>query len=289
MDALIKLGFSKGTKLLIIHADDAGLSHAENLATIAALKAGPVNSYSIMTTCPWFKEIANFAIENNEIDYGIHLTLTCEWMNYKWGPILSRSEVPSLVDSQGNFYSSRDNFKRNATVEDVKRELHAQIDKAYDLGLNPTHLDSHMYTLGLKGEFLEVYKGLGAEYKLPIFLNRQLIESESSGLNADQCLNENDFIIDKAVFGDYEVFKNGGLYDFYDSSLDKLVEGVNIILIHPAFDNQEMQGVTIEHPNFGSEWRQIDYDYFTSQKCKQKIIDMGIQLITWKEIKSVLY
>ncbi|GAA4431295.1 chitin disaccharide deacetylase [Pontibacter saemangeumensis] len=287
MDALTKLGLSKGTKLLIIHADDAGLSHAENSATIAALKAGTVNSYSIMTTCPWFKEVADFALEKDEFDYGVHLTLTCEWKNYKWGPILSKTEVPSLVNSQGNFYSSRDDFKKHATAEDVKRELHAQIEKAYDLGLNPTHLDSHMYTLGLKSEFLEAYKEIGAEYKLPVFLNRQLIED--CGLNADQCLNERDFVIDNVVLGDYEVFKNGGLYDFYDSSLDKLVEGVNIVLIHPAFDTQEMQGVTIEHPNFGSEWRQIDYDYFTSQKCKQKIIDNGIQLITWKEIKSVLY
>ena len=287
MNTVSKLGYPEGSKLLIIHADDAGLAHSENLATIQALTEGHVNSYSIMTTCPWFNEIANFAVENRDIDCGIHLTLTCEWKNYKWGPILSKSEVPSLVDRNGYFFDNRADFKNNARIEDLKKELQAQIEKAYNCGLNPTHLDSHIYTLGLKNEFLEVYKELGAFYHLPVFLNRNLIES--SGLNADECLSNNDFCVDNVVLGEYETFKKGELYGFYASSLDHLQEGLNVVLIHPAFDNQEMQGVTVDHPNFGSQWRQIDLDFFISEECRSKIIENGIKLITWKDVKNVLY
>lgn len=109
-----KLGYPENSKLLIIHADDAGLSHWENGATIQALKKGIVNSYSIMVPCPWFYEMASFAKENPQFDNGIHLTLTCEWENYKFGPVIPIREVSSLVDQNGYFHKSRMDFITNA-------------------------------------------------------------------------------------------------------------------------------------------------------------------------------
>ncbi len=98
------LGFPENTKLLIVHADDAGLSHSGNRATIKSLQYGVVNSFSIMVPCPWFHEMAVFARKNPRFDYGIHLTLTCEWEYYRFDPVLPISEVPSLVDENGHFY-----------------------------------------------------------------------------------------------------------------------------------------------------------------------------------------
>ncbi|MDA6072613.1 hypothetical protein NJT12_23615 [Flavobacterium sp. AC] len=66
-----------------------------------------------------------------------------------------------------------------------------------------------------------------------------------------------------------------------------MVPGFNVLLIHPAFDDNEMKGITINYPNFGSEWRQIDYDYFTSEESKLKLKDNNIQLITWSQIKNM--
>ena len=285
MNSSQKLGFSESTKLLIIHADDAGLSHSENIATIQALKKGIVNSYSIMVPCPWFYEMALFAKSNTHIDNGIHLTLTCEWENYKFGPVLPASEVPSLVDENGFFYKTREELRKNASAGDVRKELQAQIEKVLKFGLKPTHIDSHMYSVGTNPEFLKLYRWLGKKYNLPVLINKQLMEMV--GLNPELNIEKTDFIIDKTYVGEFKYFENGGLSDYYDSILENLTDGLNLILIHPAFDDNEMKGVTLNHPNFGSEWRQTDYDFFTSEKTRLRLKENNIELVTWRDIQNV--
>lgn len=286
MTSLEKLGYAKDKKLLIIHADDAGLSHSENRATIHSLKNGFVNSYSIMVPCPWFYEMALFAKEYPQIDNGIHLTLTCEWENYKFGPVLPVSEVPSLVDENGHFFKKRELLRKNANPEDVEKELRAQIEKALKFGLQPTHIDSHIYSVGSHVEFFKIYKNLGKKFELLTLINRQLLEHV--GMDSEQCIDANDFVIDQTYVGEYHYFQQGKLADFYTSVLENLVAGVNLILIHPAFDDKEMKGVTVNHPNFGSAWRQIDVDYFTNEQNKAKLKENNIELITWQTIKKIL-
>ena len=96
-----KLGYSRDSKLLIVHADDVGVTHSVNAATIRALDTGLVNSASIMVPCPWFPEIADYAKSHPELDFGLHLTLTNERVYYRWGPVASKDQVPSLVDVNG--------------------------------------------------------------------------------------------------------------------------------------------------------------------------------------------
>lgn len=285
MNLAQKLGFSEETKLLIIHADDAGLSHSENRATIQSLKKGVVNSYSIMVPCPWFYEMAVFTKNNPQFDNGIHLTLTCEWENYKFGPVLPISEVPSLVNENGHFYKKTAELKNNATKEDVEKELDAQIKKAIKFGLKPTHIDSHMYSVGASAEFFQIYRGLGEKYNLPVIISRQLMEMV--GLNPDHNILDGDLLIEKVHYGIFEYFESGKLSDYYSNVFENLVSGLNIVLIHPAFDDNEMRGITINHPNFGSEWRQIDFKSFTKPDCMTKIQEYNIELVTWDDIRKL--
>ncbi len=285
MNLARKLGYPENSKLLIIHADDAGLSHSENQATIKTLQNGSVNSYSIMVPCPWFFEMATFAKNNPNYDCGIHLTLTCEWENYKFGPILPISEVSSLVDQNGYFYKTRQDFKVNAKPSEIKKELTAQIEKALQFGIQPTHLDSHMCSVGVTPEILEIYKGLGKTYNLPVFINKDFVESVSL---SDEKYNFDDTLLaDKLLIGYYNDFEKGELQKSYEKALDSTISGLNVFLLHPAFDDFEMQGITINHPNFGSEWRQIDFDFFTSDQCKAKLKENNIQLVTWREIAAI--
>jgi len=282
MNLAQKLGYPENAKLLMIHADDAGLSHSENQATIKALQTGSVNSYSIMVPCPWFFEMATFAKNNPNYDCGIHLTLTCEWENYKFGPVLPLSEVSSLTDQNGHFYKTRKDFKNNAKPSEIKKELTAQIEKALQFGIQPTHLDSHMCSVGVTPEILEIYKELGKTYNLPVFINKEFVKSIS--LSDEKYNFENTLLADNLLIGNYTDFEKGELRNAYTKALDNVQSGFNVFLLHPAFDDFEMQGITINHPNFGSAWRQIDFDFFTSDQCKLKLKENNIQLITWKEI-----
>ena len=280
-----KLGFNKTTKLLMIHADDAGLSHSENRATIQALTNGIVNSYSIMVPCPWFYEMAVFAKSNPQYDNGVHLTLTCEWENYKFGPVLPISKVPSLVNEAEFFYKRREELRKSATTEDIKKELKAQIEKAYAFGLNPTHIDSHMYSVGISTEVMNIYRALGEEYGLPVLISKEIMKM--SGLDPLVNIYENDLVIDKVHYGIFTDFEAGLLKEYYRNVLDKLDAGLNMILIHPAYDDDEMKGITLNHPNYGSEWRQLDLESFTSEENKERLQKNNIQLITWKDIKKL--
>lgn len=273
-------------KLLMIHADDAGLSTSENQATIKALGAGLVTSYSIMVPCAWFYEMAQFALANPQFDYGIHLTLTCEWKNYKFGPVLPLEQVQSLVDKNGHFHKTRETLKSIAKGKEVEKELSAQIEKALNLGLKPSHLDCHMYSVAIDPEIISIYKNLGKKYDLPVLLSKELMTFVNYG--AETAIEEDDLLVDKIYVGEFKYFEQGNLKKFYDDILDNLQTGFNMILIHPAFDTNEMKSITEDHSNFGSEWRQLDFDYFTSEECRSKIEENGIQLVSWKEIKSLM-
>src|SRR5688572_11980554 len=88
-----RLGYPRDAKLLIVHADDLGMTHSINAATIKAFETGLVNSGSIMVPCPWLSEIAAYARTNPQADLGLHLTLTSEWTTFRWGPVVPKDRV----------------------------------------------------------------------------------------------------------------------------------------------------------------------------------------------------
>src|SRR5690242_1779848 len=117
-----RLGYPADTKLLIIHADDIGVSHSENEASIKAFEKGAISSGSIMVPCPWLPEIGNYAKAHPNIDLGLHLTLTAEWRDYKWGGVLQRSEEPTLVDERGFFPDNSEAVAKSAKIAEVEKE-----------------------------------------------------------------------------------------------------------------------------------------------------------------------
>jgi hypothetical protein len=145
-----------------------------------------------------------------------------------------------------------------------------------------------MYALGASKEFLDLYREIGEAYKLPIMLNGELIK-QVSGLDLHGLDLGKTPPFKHLYLGYFEAFKQGKLGEYYLNSIHNLNPGLNLILIHPAYDDPEMRAITIDHPNFGAQWRQTDLDFFTSDACKLALKKEKVQLITWKEIKDLVY
>jgi chitin disaccharide deacetylase len=279
-----KLGYPAGTKLLIVHADDLGFSHSVDAATIKALESGSVTSASLMVPCPWFPEMADYAKAHPEVDFGLHLTLTSERTFYRWGPVASRDQVATLLDATGYF---RQDWTESTVIDpaQVEIELRAQIDRAYAMGLKPTHLDSHQFRLLQTGKDLfAVFLRVAHDYKLPALIPRNWF-AEHPYLQA--LVAPDDVVIDQVVTIMPEVTRDHWAA-FYDNAIKSLPAGVTELVIHPGFDNDELQAMTRERPTWGAAWRQRDYDYFTNPRFRELLRQNDVKLVTWRELHKAL-
>ncbi len=163
-----KLGWPAGTRLLILHVDDAGMSAETNTGTIAAIEQGAANSLSVMMPTPWVPQIVRYLKANPDVDAGLHLTLNAEWHDYRWGPLAGKPAVPGLVDAEGAMWASVEEVAKHASPEEVAREIAAQLERARTMGFEPTHLDSHMGTLFARPDYLAEYIKLGAANQIPV-------------------------------------------------------------------------------------------------------------------------
>jgi predicted glycoside hydrolase/deacetylase ChbG (UPF0249 family) len=277
------LGYPKDAKLLIIHADDLGVTHSENAASESALEKGSVNSASVMVPCPWFPEMAAYARLHPEKDIGLHITLTSEWKYYKWGPVTPSPAVPGLVNKNGFFYSSVDSVIQNASPAEVETEIRNQVKRARQFGMDPTHLDGHMYTVHHNLGFLKAYLKVGHEFNIPVFIYRQ-VES-TLHIKLDTVVSPNDVIIDTILTAEFPNYK-AGMRDFYSAGFKNLKPGITYLILHTAYDDDEMRAVTIDHEGWGAAWRQQDYDFFTSPLCAKLLKENNIYLVTWREIRD---
>ncbi|MEZ5069942.1 MAG: polysaccharide deacetylase family protein [Bacteroidales bacterium] len=280
-----KLGYAPGTKLLIVHADDIGLAQSVNEATALAFDKGGISSGSIMVPCPWFEACAAYYASHPQLDVGIHITLTAEWDHYKWGGVAPDGEIASLLDENGYLYPTVEQVAQHAAPAEAEREIRAQIDRALARGIRPSHLDTHMGSVLAKPELYQIYLKLGQEYGIPVFLPRAvlaMVPGEQKGW-----IEEHHVLVDH-----YDMLESQqpgvSWEEAYGSKLEKMVPGLNVLIVHLAFDNGEMQGIAVNHPDFGSQWRQKDLDYLTGPAFRAKLKEENIQLVSWGQIKDLL-
>jgi len=275
-----RLGYPPGTKLIIVHADDLGETHAVNAAAMKALQGGTINSASLMVPCPWFPEMADYAKSHPDADFGLHLTLTSERVYYRWGPVASAEKVPSLLDENGYFHHDWEH-QQHVNEKEVEVELRAQIERALAMGVRPTHLDSHQYRLIMHGkELFDVVLRVAHEYKLPVFVTRDWFAAYPY-LQAS--LGPDDIVLDHTVTIEPEVPPEKWA-EFYVTALKNLKPGVTEFVIHPGYDDEELRAATRERSTWGSAWRQRDYDFFTSDQFREVLAQQQIKLITWREL-----
>ncbi|HEY0431824.1 MAG TPA: polysaccharide deacetylase family protein [Pyrinomonadaceae bacterium] len=277
---LERLGYPPETKLLIVHADDLGMAHTINLASIKGLESGLVSSASIMIPCPWLPEIAAYARSHPDADLGLHLTLTSEWSLYRWGPVLPKDRVSSLLDRDGYFYPTETEAAARIDPKEAEAEIRAQIARARALGIQPTHLDSHMGTLYQNQILFETLFRVARDNKLLIRVSKEWFTTAPflpSLLTADDVVMNGVISIEPGITAQ-------GWSKFYADAIKNLQPGITEMIVHLAYDDEEMKGVAFEHPNWGSAWRQRDFEFVTSDAFRKLLRENNVKLVTWREV-----
>jgi predicted glycoside hydrolase/deacetylase ChbG (UPF0249 family) len=217
---------------------------------------------------------------HHDADLGLPLTLTSERVYVRWGPVASKERVPSLLDSAGYFFHDW-NAGTRINPKEAELEIRAQIERAYAMGVRPTHLDTHQYRLIVSGkELFEVVLRVAHEYRLPVFVTRDWFAEHPY---LEPSLGPRDIVVDHTVTIEPTVPAEKWA-EFYTKALRDLQPGVTEFVIHLAFDGEEMRAATRERDTWGAAWRQRDFDYFTSAEFRRLLQEQNIKLISWREL-----
>ena len=299
-----RLGYLKNARVVILHVDDAGMSFDSNEGVIMAMTKGIANSCSVMMPCSWVPGFVHYLKAHPGIDAGLHLTLTSEWDEYRWGPVAGKAAVPGLVDKEGNLWPGVPEVVSHATAAEVDKEIHAQLDKARTMGFEPTHLDSHMGTLFATPGFMQAYIKLGIENKIPVMLpagHATLISVQSNlpaatmmqiralgkmlwnaGLPVLDDLHNSSYdwkIPDSIASVDDKLraFKTGK----YIESLKGIKPGITMIIMHCTATSEVFKHISDSGPV-----RKGDLLAMMDPALKTAMQKQGFIFTTWRELKE---
>ena len=268
--AQFALAADNQTPQLLLRLDDNGMNHSVTMAIKQVAETGMPFSTSVMFACPWYQEAVAVLKQFPQVSVGVHLTLNSEWKYYRWGPVLGKTAVPSLVDRDGYFYASSDEFlASHYKMEEVEKELAAQIDRAMGSGLKIDYVDYHMLTAVSTPELTATVEKLAKRYHLGM--------SRFFGENYESMF---DVPVDakKAEF-----FKR----------LSNLDRGkVNLLVMHVAQDTPEMEalidmndaGMHSEIKPLVAMHRSTELSILLSQQFRDLVKSGAIRLVTYRDL-----
>lgn len=289
--ASVRLGWPADAKVLMIHADDIGMCNAANEAAKIGLADGRITSCSVMMPCPWAYDFIQWVRKDQDkYDIGLHITLTSEWKAYKWRPILTPYKVPSLCDKNGFFYPDVLQVALRAKPEEVEAEIRAQVQRALDWGLKPTHLDTHMGTVFARPDFIKAFMKVAREFGITPFLIEpttnlvEMAKERGMPLTPEIIKLFKDYPSAKLDYFTYpEKPKGDRSYEARKANLVKqlreLKPGITCMIIHPSIMSPELKAIT-----GSAETRAWELAVFDDPDIRKLIKDEGIILVTWREM-----
>jgi predicted glycoside hydrolase/deacetylase ChbG (UPF0249 family) len=278
-----RLGYDPKARLLIINADDFGLCHEQNLATIEGLQSGALTSASVMVPCAGFGEVCEYAQCTPNADLGIHLTLTSEWDRRRWKPVLDKEKVRSLCDADGHFWRSRAELFSFCRPQEAEAELRGQIECALAAGVDVTHLDSHMFILHSQQKNLqELYLRLANDYSLPLRTAPRTVmhwygfggvteEADRLGI-----LHPDNFAVLSRV-------RPSNAADFWANLMEMLPPGLTEICCHPGYSQGDLACFAEDAPQ-----READLLFFTSERARRLVEARGIRLVGYRLLRDAM-
>jgi predicted glycoside hydrolase/deacetylase ChbG (UPF0249 family) len=270
-----RLGYAADARLLIVNADDFGMCHAINEATLRAFQAGVVRSTSLMAPCPWALHAMHLLKQHPEIPFAVHLTIIAEHPVYRWGPLTARDRVPSLLDEAGYFYSNdrRAEFPDKARLDEVELEFRAQIEAVLAAQLRPTHLDWHCLYDGGRADIFDLTLALAREFGLALRVHdpASAEKARRAGLPTS----------DHGVLDSYSLSTDGKAAR-YAQLLRELPPGLSEWAVHPSLGDAEAQAIKPE------SWqvRKADFDFLVSREARDIPDEEGIVLIDYRALQQ---
>jgi chitin disaccharide deacetylase len=240
------------------------------------LQEGVVSSTSLMAPCPWAPHAMQLLRENPDIPFGVHLTVTCDSLIYRWGPLTSKGEVPSLLDEAGYFYQNAriPEFLAQAKLDEVEVEFRAQINAVLAAHLKPTHLDWHCLPDGGRADIFDMTLALAKENGLALRVHaRPLAEKwQRAGLpTSDHNMLDSYALstVDKSAC--------------YAQLLRELPAGLSEWAVHPSLGNAEAQALEPD------SWpvRKTDFDFLIAQEAHAILEEEGIVLLDYRALQKV--
>ena len=261
------LGFPPDARVLIINCDDLGMHEGVDDAVLQAVQEGVAGSASLMVPCPAAAHAMAALRRAPQVSFGVHLTLTRDGPSHRWAPVSPPGRVPSLVDDDGLLHTSADapRLLARARIEDVERELRAQIDVVSAAGLAPTHLDWHVLADGGRADVLDLTVALAREHGLAarVWLEPGRRAARTRGLP----------VVDHA-FVDSFALPVAGRADAYVRLLRALPAGLSEWAVHPAVGPE-----TPAEADLGWAVRTGDHAFLVSPLARRVIEEEGVVVI----------
>jgi chitin disaccharide deacetylase len=283
-----RLGYPAGTKVIMLHADDAGMCEEANIATARYLDNNQIQSTAVMMPCPNADEFIRWAIDHPDKDVGLHLTHTAEWKDHRWGPVADPTEVPGLVDPDGMLWPEVPDVVQHASAEEVEKEVRAQIDRSIAMGYKPDHIDTHMGTLYGHASYVEVFIKIAEEYGIPanaIDLSDSIVADlfKKQGYPIDENVIElvENYTLPKLDF--FTSVPNGATYEEKIENFKNLVRslppGLTEIIFHPSVETENLKTIT-------NSWQQRvwEAEMFSDPGLISFFEEEAIVFTNWKEI-----
>jgi predicted glycoside hydrolase/deacetylase ChbG (UPF0249 family) len=208
------------------------------------------------------------------VDVGLHFAITSEWDNVKWRPLTDGS---SLKNADGYFYPmlfKNANYPKQSVlenewkIEDIEKELRAQIEMARKYIPRLSHVSGHMGSLAFAPEVRDLVNKISKEYHLA------MVDTEAAKA----------FNISYVGFDFRNKTTDERIQGFIDM-LDKLEAGKTYVFVeHPGIDNAELRAISHIGYEDVAPGRQDVTTIFTSEKVKEAIIKKGIQLVSYKQV-----
>jgi hypothetical protein len=281
------LGYGPADRLLIINADDFGLTINVNRAVADLFKLQRITSTTIMVSAAGYHDALSLYQQQPGFSCGIHLSLTGDYTDAGSRPISTPAGIPSLVDRNNRFHPDRNTFFEYALPEEAYCEAKAQIERALADGVDVTHFDSHEGTLQLRPEFAEIYVRLAAEFRLPVRAASRLLLRQM-GVFEDwvgKLRIRGIHVPDNLVYIPIDSFRSYQEKEDYTCEvLSQLPIGITEIYFHPTLPDR----LTSDQPQESyQQVRQWDYRFLVSDRLQNILHDMRIILTDFRQLREL--